>query len=188
MRVDGMFKFLTLRGSSLGFTGGTKGHARLALLVIHVAEEPHLSPSRGARSEISFMNLIRTARVSSLNLANQIYIGDARRFRGRAVAARLHRIKYCVGGRSRSLILSRFFNGCGGCGAYIVFIAYVVRALYTPVGSPTISWGVPQPSQRRCVSGALLEERPRRNFPLSLPRGGSLGPPSHYPLVMVAAG
>lgn len=36
-------------------------------------------------------------RVSSLNLANQIYIGDARRFRGRAVAARLRRVKYCVG-------------------------------------------------------------------------------------------
>lgn len=130
---------------------------------------PSLSISERARarsSEISSMNLIRAARVSSLNLANQIYIGDARRFRGRAVAARLHRIKYCVGRCSRSLILSQFFSGCGGgCGAYIVLMVYVVRALYTPVGSPTGFCMGYQPSQRRCVSGALLEERPRRDFP-----------------------
>lgn len=135
-----MFKFLIRRvGRLWGSWKERKSHARLALLVIHGAEELRLSPSRRARSEISFMNLIRTARVSSLNLANQIYIGDARRFRGRAVAARLHRIKYCVGRCSRSLILSQFFSGCDGYGAYIVFIVYVVRALYTPVGSPTIS-------------------------------------------------
>lgn len=96
------------------------------------------------------MNLIRAARVSSLNLANQIYIGDARRFRGRAVAARLHRIKYCVGRCSQSLILSQFFSGCGGgCGAYIVLMVYVVRALYTPVDSPTGFCMGYQPSQRR---------------------------------------
>lgn len=69
-----------------------KGHALLTLLVIHGVKVLHLSCALRSPPWI-----LSGPRVSSLNLANQIYIGDARRFRGRAVAARLRRVKYCVG-------------------------------------------------------------------------------------------
>ena len=69
-----------------------KGHALLTLLVIHGVKVLHLSCALRSPPWI-----LSGPRVSSLNLANQIYIGDARRFRGRAIAARLRRVKYCVG-------------------------------------------------------------------------------------------